>query len=465
MQANSERITFWQIVMILLALTFILFPGKTTLAQHLSGQKYLPVWESLDTRPLPEWFNEAKFGIFIVWGPYSVPAWVPDGYAEWYGERSKRSDDKTKDFHLNNFGKDFKYEDFGPMFKAELFDAGFWADIIASSGAKYVSFTVNYHDGFAMYPTDYARTVNTNNWNALVTGPKRDVTAELKTALEERNVKFGIYYSLMEWYHPLWLDGEKEKFAQTWMHPKFKEVVSSYKPWFIFLDGEWHADHKTWHSEELAAWLYNESPVKDFVVTNDRWGKTRGIHGDVYSSEYGGAEGWSNHPWQEDRGMGQSYGYNRNENISNYNTTGQLIDWLTKCVMNGGNLLLDIGPTADGRIPVIMQERLLEIGRWLKVNGEAIYGTRRWIVTNENNVRYTAKDKVIYAICMDWPGETLLLTKVKPVSGTQITMLGYNKKIDWKIKDNVLHIKVPQLTIDKLPCQHAWVFKIQVDSE
>jgi len=196
------------------------------------------------------------------------------------------------------------------------------------------------------------------------------------------------------------------------------------------------------------------------VVVNDRWGKTRGKHGDIFSSEYGGAKGWKDHPWQEDRGMGDSYGYNRNENVFNYNTGKQLIDMLTKCAMNGGNLLLDIGPTADGRIPVIMQDRLLEMGRWLKVNGEAVYGTHRYKITNEGNVRYTVKGNDLYAICVSWPGDTLILNTPKPTPRTEITMLGYQGKVHWTMQDGALHITVPQLTIDKLPCQHAWVLKI-----
>ena len=117
------------------------------------AREYEPNWESLDTRPVPEWFNEAKFGIFVVWGPYSVPAWVDNGYAEWYGQRMRRPKDPTHGFHIKNYGADFKYEQFAPMFKAELWDPDFWADLIEKSGAKYVALTVNYHDGFAMWPT------------------------------------------------------------------------------------------------------------------------------------------------------------------------------------------------------------------------------------------------------------------------------------------------------------------------
>ena len=325
--------------------------------------------------------------------------------------------------------------------------------------------TAVYHDGYCLWPSPYAKTINTDKWNAAVTGPKRDLLGELNAACEKRGVKPGIYYSLMEWWHPLYAakDPEvKRRYALEHLHPQFKDVVSKYKPWFIFLDGEWHHDTSFWQSEELAAWLFNESPVKDTVVTNDRWGKTRGKHGMVYSSEYGGAKGWTDHPWQEDRGIGHSYGYNRGEDLDDYDTPEELIAMLVLAASNGGNLLLDVGPTADGRIPVIMQERLLQIGAWLKVNGEAIYGSRRWKVTSGEgeHVRYTAKGDDLYAICTRWPGKHLELEAAKPAPGTEVTLLGYNGVVRWQIQGNRLVIEVPQLTVDRLPCRYAWVLKI-----
>jgi alpha-L-fucosidase len=185
----------------------------------------------------------------------------------------------------------------------------------------------------------------------------------------------GIYYSLYEWYHPLWLT-DRESYVTEWFHPKFREVVTRYRPWFIFLDGEWEQHYRAWRSEELAHWLYQESPVKDYVVVNDRWGQCRGTWGDVFESEYGdGKYSSPHHAWQEDRGIGLSYGYNRTESIYDYDSRTDLIRLFSRVVGGGGNFLLCVGPTGDGRIPVIMQERLLQIGEWLEVNGEAIYGS------------------------------------------------------------------------------------------
>ena len=153
--------------------------------------------------------------------------------------------------------------------------------------------------------------------------------------------------------------------------------MTRYKPAIIFSDGEWDMESKDWRSEELLAWLFNESAVKDQVVVNDRWGKDcRHKHGGYYTTEYAAGMKDDSHAWEESRGMAYSYGYNRAENIDDYKTGREFIMVLVDLVSRGGNLLLDIGPTADGRIPVIMQQRLLEIGDWLKVNGEAIYGSR-----------------------------------------------------------------------------------------
>ncbi len=332
---------------------------------------YRPAWESLDQRPAPAWFDEARFGIMICWGPYSVPSWSPKGtYAEWYGFQMRQAGDPVRTFHEKTYGPDFDYRQFGPMLRGELFDPDAWADLFQRSGAKYVVMAANYHDGFCLWPSPYSP-----GWNAVETGPKRDALGEVAAAVRKRGLRMGIYYSLYEWFHPLWLS-DRPRYVSEHFHPQFKDVVTRVQPAFIFADGEWEADDKLWRSEELLAWLFNQSPVKDEVVVNDRWGASRRRHGTIYESEYGGGNMAPTHPWQEDRGIGASYGYNRNEDIGDYNTRGQLLQMLVRCAGNGGNLLLNVGPAADGTIPVIMQERLLEIGEWLAVNGEAVYGTK-----------------------------------------------------------------------------------------
>jgi len=336
--------------------------------------RYEPVWKSLDQRPIPEWFNEAKFGIFVVWGPYSVPAYVDKGYAEWYRWRMEDKNSDTWKFHAKNYGEAFLYEDFAPLFKAEMWDPDFWTELFVKAGARYVVTTANYHDGFCLYPSEYDGTIHTDQWNSAEVGSKRDLLGELNEAGRKRGLRMGIYYSLYEWFHPLWIE-DRDRYVAEKFHPQFKEVVTKHRPDIIFLDGEWEMGHERWRSEELAAWLYNESPVRDYVVVNDRWGQCRSKHGDYYSSEYGGGNYPPTHPWEENRGIGHSYGYNRNETVYDYDSAGELIRMLSKICGNGGNFLLDVGPTADGRIPVIMQERLLQIGSWLEKNGDAIYGS------------------------------------------------------------------------------------------
>jgi alpha-L-fucosidase len=348
----------------------------------LQAQQYAPNWQSLDQRKLPAWFHQDKFGIFVHWGVYSVPAYsmvIPDGYSEWYwcnyNDSSRHNHKAVKSFHDHVYGKDFAYEQFAPKFKAELFNPDEWATIFQKSGAKYVVLTSKHHEGFALWPSKEADASWGRPWNAVSTGPMRDVLGELTTSVKKAGLKMGFYYSLMEWYNPVYKKKQVE-YVDKVMIPQLKDLITTYKPSLIFADGEWMMPDTAWHSTEFLSWLYNQSPVKDEIVVNDRWGKnTRKTHPSTYyTSEYG--TGLSkNVVWEESRGMGQSYGYNRMEKLMDYKTANELILILTDIVSKGGNLLLDIGPAADGTIPVIMEERLIQMGAWLKQNGEAIYST------------------------------------------------------------------------------------------
>ncbi|MBN1816865.1 MAG: alpha-L-fucosidase [Sedimentisphaerales bacterium] len=340
---------------------------------------YQAQWESLDKRPTPSWFQDAKFGIFIHWGVYSVPAWgEKTKYAEWYWNSLHTQGSPTEQFHNRVYGSDFPYFQFADRFEPHLFDPEQWADLFVRSGARYVVLTSKHHDGYCLWPSKEANTSWGRPWNAVDTAPRRDLLGELTTAVHKRpHLKMGFYYSLYEWYNPLYRQ-DVAKYVDQHMLPQMYELINTYKPSLFWTDGEWDHPSGTWKSEQFLAWLYNESPVKDVVAVNDRWGsECRHVHGGYYTTEYGsGVEG--GHPWEECRGMGHSFGYNRNETIDEYRSAKTLIHTLVELVSKGGCLLLDIGPAGDGRIPVIMQQRLIEIGDWLTVNGEAIYETRPW---------------------------------------------------------------------------------------
>jgi alpha-L-fucosidase len=238
----------------------------------------------------------------------------------------------------------------------------------------------------------------------------------------------------------------------------------------VWADGEWEHSSETWKSTQFLAWLYNESPVKNTVVVNDRWGKeTRSKHGGYYTTEYDlvGQEDTKgtkfDHPWEECRGIGGSFGYNRNENLKDYESSESLVHMLINKVARGGNLLLNIGPTADGRIPVIMQQRLSDMGAWLKVNGEAIYGTRKWAkspaITKETTVFFTTKGNDLYVIMTRWQDNPLVVERVNKAES--VTLLGFKGKVKYSVSGGRMTIMPPAVTPANNPCQYAWCFKIK----
>ncbi|HEY1159148.1 MAG TPA: alpha-L-fucosidase [Terracidiphilus sp.] len=490
----------------LLPFLLVLAPGAVLVATPLMAQTYQPTWDSIDKRPTPGWFTEAKFGIFIHWGVYSVPAYAPVipgklAYAEWYWHQMTEGRDNPKAnaietgtwaYQQKMYGADYAYENFAPQFRAQLFDPDQWAEILAGSGAKYVVQTSKHHEGFAMWPSKEASASWGRPWNAVETGPKRDVLGDLSDAVRRKGLRMGCYYSLYEWYNPLWLT-DKPRYIHDHMIPQFKDLVTRYKPSIIFSDGEWELPSSEWHSAELLAWLFNDSPVKDEVVINDRWGSdTRHKHGGYWTTEYTPGMSGMDHVWEESRGMGFSYGYNRAERLEDYHTGRELVIMLVDIVSRGGNLLLDIGPAADGTIPVIMQDRLHAMGDWLRVNGEAIYGTKPWKVSRQwsageiPKVEYnsefqtaydvsklagepepgkaaieaffTAEGNDLFAILPRWPGRKFVL---KDVSGVKaVTLVGLAGALKFRTVGGGVEIELPDLP-DALLRQPAWVLRVR----
>lgn len=435
------------------------------------AQQFKPTWESLNTRKMPEWFHHDKFGIFIHWGVYAVPSYAPVipnsglSYAEWYWYRIRT--DKTKqfvNFHEKNYGADFPYDQFEPKFRAELFDPQQWASVFRNSGARYVVLTSKHHEGYCLWNSAEADRTWGRPWNAVTGSPKRDLLGDLSGAVRSAGLKMGYYYSLYEWYNPLWLT-DKKRYVSEHMIPQFKDLVTKYKPSIIFSDGEWDLPDTAWKSTEILAWLFNESPVAKEVVVDDRWGsntREKNTGATYTTSEYGSGMDASR-IWEESQGIGHSYGYNRNEKLEDYKSGKELILILTDIVSRGGNLLLDIGPTADGRIPVIMQERLTEMGDWLKINGEAIYGTTalaepyQWslgkkpapkgksfmagysvakmTIPNKDSAYieafFTKKGKDLYCVLPRYVSEFRLRGRVLP-AGAVVTILGSEAAIRFK---------------------------------
>ena len=342
------------------------------LAAMAAQAQVLPTWESINQRGYPQWFSDAKLGIFIHWGVYSVPAYASkEGYAEWYYRGLMTSDDRQA-FQKRIYGEDFQYEDFVPMWKAELWDPNEWAELFQRSGAKYVLLVSKHHDGYCLWPSQYAP-----GWNSVETGPHRDICGELTEAVRNHGLKMGFYYSLPEWksdIHRWYVDPDDSiaEYVDTHMIPQFKELVSTYKPTVLFTDGEWRNNAEQWHATELISWYYNT--VGDEAIVNDRWG-----HGQQHgfrTPEYSAGITLTDRPWAECRGLGRSFGLNRNEPLENYLTSEELIRHFCVLVAAGGGMTLNVGPSADGKIPLLQQERLLDLGEWLKINGMAIYGTR-----------------------------------------------------------------------------------------
>lgn len=423
-------------------------------------------WESLNSRPVPAWFEDAKFGIFIHWGLYSVPAYAPkNNYSEWYWfnimqTEPNETQQKYIDFHNRIYGKAFKYEDFAGMFRAELFDADEWASLFESSGAKYINFVSKHHDGFCMYKTDYAW-----NWNSFDIGPHRDFCAELSQALSKTGVRFGAYHSIYEWYNPLCLKSPEE-YAVKHLLPMLKELVEKYKPSTLFTDGEWSHPSSVWHSTEFLRWLYNESSVKDYIVPNDRWGsETRGRYGGNFTTEYGFIGGELEKPVddrvsEECRGIGGSFGFNRIETPEDYLSGETLIKMLTDLVSRGNNFLLNIGPTADGRIPVIMQERLLQFGRWLKVNGEGIYGSRKYAESSDENIRYTKRENSVYAFLYRFPRGRVILPEIEYKEGISAKLLGSDAALTVTNENGKAAVHFPSLSPDDIETDSVYTIKI-----
>ncbi|XP_043461301.1 alpha-L-fucosidase-like [Leptopilina heterotoma] len=450
----------------LFALSSIFLFFDSSLANQISydhSKKFEPNWDSLDKRALPTWYDDAKFGIFIHWGVFSVPSFG----SEWFWYNWKAGNPLYTDFMKKRYHPNFSYQDFAKDFTAEFFNATQWSEIFQASGAKYVILTSKHHEGYTLWPSKYSF-----SWNAKDVGPQRDLISELSKAIRSKtNLTFGLYHSLYEWFNPLYLEDKKNKFTTNSfvtqkIIPELNELVDLYKPEVIWSDGDWEAPDTYWESKEFLSWLYNYSPVKETVVVNDRWGRDIPCHhGDFYTCTDRYDPGvLQAHKWENcmtiDR---KSWGFRRNADLKDYMSVKELIRELVITVSCNGNLLMNVGPTKEGIISPIFEERLREMGHWLSTNGEAIYKTKPWNVQNDTlsgDVWYTqSKDGTkLYAILLSWPkNNNLGLSAINIPALTPINLLGYPYELTWEQRSNYVLIDLP---VEAHKGNPAWVVVI-----
>ncbi len=430
-------------------------------------------WKSLDSRPLPTWFDQAKFGIFIHWGVFSVPAYAN----EWFWYHWKTGDQPDYQAFVNKTEiTRFAYPDYAHRFDATLYKPNDWANMFAKSGAQYVVLTSKHHEGFCNW--DSRDVPTTWNWNSMDIGPRRDLVGELAKSVKattsphtKNRLHFGLYHSLLEWFHPAYLSDKASNFTTTTFvdsktMPELYDLVEKYQPELIWSDGDWETNSSYWKAQEFLAWYATHSPVADTAVWNDRWGQDSTCqHGsyltcsDRYTPGKLQKRKWENALTIDSK----SWGWNRNSSYTDYYSTEYFIHMLVETVAFNGNMLLNIGPAADGTISPIFMDRLMGIGDWLSVNGDAIYATVPWkVCQNETSTFYTRTNKTLYAIATTWPHKNRLVLKTPQVSNTtQVNMLGLPKALQWKpFKEGGIIIKIPALTPNLVPCQHAWAFAL-----
>jgi alpha-L-fucosidase len=427
-------------------------------------------WQSLDSRPAPQWWRDAKFGIFVHWGVYSVPAWCDGWYSEWYYRLISEGSGGSKtmrEHHLKTWGKDFRYPQFAPRFKAEEYNPEAWAKLFRDSGATYVVLTSKHHDGFCLWDAP-----DSKGWNAVDVGPQKDLIAPLAKAVRAQGLKFGLYYSMMEWDQGDNLPGNKypqgsDEYVSDHVLPQIKDLVRRYNPAIMWPDGEWDWPSSYWRSEEFLAWYVNNAPNKERVVWNDRWGKeTRGKHGAFYTTEYGrhGKEGGA-HPWEETRGIGRSFGYNSwyEDKDERYPSSRKLLDVLVDVLSRGGNLLLNVGPKADGTFIKVFVDRLRDFGRFLKANGEAVYGSRLPFKSEQGkDIKFTCgkNNTTIYAFIRNKPANTLTLNGVFARKGEEVVLLADPKKTPLAWSNQGTNLTINGIDAVSQNGEFYWVFKI-----
>lgn len=402
-------------------------------------KKFEETWESISQHQRPQWYDDCKLGIFIHWGLYSVPAWAEvtwelggepspeewfthNPYAEWYLNTIRIPGSPARIHHEKTYGKDFPYEKFADLFTCEKWDPKAWAELFREAGAGYVVLTTKHHDGFCLYPSQYT------DYNAMKLGPKRDLVGDLAKEVRAAGLKMGTYFSgLLDWTtHPYpRIDHNNDShYAITYEFADYSlkqatELVDRYHPSLLWNDIGWPKKGR----EDLP-WLFAHyyNTVPDGVV-DDRWSNT---WSDYKTAEYLTGTKSLTEKWEMCRGLGLSFGYNQNEGPETVMSPHALVRLLVDCVSKNGNLLINIGPRADGTIPEIQESRLRALGAWMKEHGEAIYGTSVWMERQEDDLEggahawYTRKGNDLFVIFDGLPTGQNEITL--PINGEKITV-------------------------------------------
>ena len=434
-----------------LVLCLLAFPVHAQTPTH-----YEPTLESLNKHPLPQWYADAKLGIFVHWGLYSVPGWAPlvhpehdftapdyiknNPYAEWYLSVMRIDGSPTQAYHREHYGADYDYYNFAPVFDKEIqkWNPEDWAKTFRDAGAKYVVLTTKHHDGFTLWPSSTPNPkLPADRQHAT-----RDIVGDLTKAVNEEGLRMGLYYS--GGYDWTFVPGpirtaadyqsvkpQSEAYGK-YADAQFRELIERYHPAVLWNDIDYP---KSGHPLQLMAEYYNTVP--DGVV-DDRFGVK---HSDFKSPEYQVMKEISPTKWEECRGLGRSFGYNRAEGEAETIAPDELIYLLVDIVSKNGNLLLDVGPEADGTIP---------------------YGTRPWRTAEGKTVegidlRFTQKDSAVYATLLGKPRtDTITLESLSPKAGTEIYLLGETKPLIWSQQGTDIRVTLPH----DLPGQYAYVLKI-----
>jgi alpha-L-fucosidase len=451
--------------------------------------KYKPTKESIKKHQVPDWFHDAKFGIFINWGIYSVPAFAVTGvdlvgsmkkgieehfknntYAEWYLNSLRIAESPTQTYHNENYGKDFSYDDFAPIFNEEVkkWNPDEWVELFKKAGAKYVVLVTKHHDGFTLWPSKYPNPKKKEYFAS------RDIVGELTEAVKKTGMKMGLYYSgALDWsWNPnpikdgktFTTNGSSEIEYTRYANNHWYELIDNYDPIILWNDIGYPPNTNVY---EIFSYFYNIH--KDGLV-NDRWRQyhksefkhPKVRHWDFVTPEYEKMPRITNYKWESTRGVGFSYGYNKKETEKDYLSSKELIHMFVDIVSKNGNLLLNLGPRADGSIPEPQQKAILGLGKWLEINGEAIYGTRPWIkaegFTQDNiDVRYTKNTTSLYAILLGQPiGNELVIKTLTLKKDSKIELLGYDVSVKWnQVGENITIIL--SNTVSDSP---AYAFKI-----